>query len=184
MSLHFSSKNVERQRYRWIEMISWESLYWVYLWRSRWAMFSQICKQFSSRVPVENPPISSGFNCPPPTLLLDPLIAQIVPRISNDNPSQGILLRFSIIPQFPGFWRGFGSAGEHAGAGGEAGRRGAEQHEQHQAWWRPGWQEPQQHRRQLVETAGGGQRIKSREYGELTSVKDNLVYFLQSTLEM
>ena len=35
-----------------------------------------------------------------------------------------------------------------------------------------------------METAGGGQRFKSREYGELTSVKDNLVYFLHSTLEM
>ena len=38
--------------------------------------------------PVEEPPMIRGFNCPPSTLLLDPLIAPIVPRISNDNPSQ------------------------------------------------------------------------------------------------
>ena len=37
--------------------------------------------------PVEEPPMIRGFNCPPSTLLLDPLIAPIVPRISNDNPS-------------------------------------------------------------------------------------------------
>ena len=114
-----------------IQMISLGPLYWVYRGRSGWSMFSEICKQFSRGLSIESPPMSPGFNCHPPTLLLDLLIAPIVPRISNDNPSQGILLRFSIISQFPGFWRGFGSAGEHAGAGGEARRRGAEQHEQH-----------------------------------------------------
>ena len=169
MSLHFSSKNVERQRYRWIEMISWESLYWVYLWRSRWAMFSQICKQFSSRVPVENPPISSGFNCPPPTLLLDPLIAQIVPRISNDNPSQdhpGSREIISHIP--PGPWRSFGSSGEHARAGRETWRR----RPGGQELWRrgPRGQEPEQHRGQPLEAAGGGQRVQSRQHGELCKV--------------
>ena len=126
--------------------------------------------------PVEEPPMIRGFNCPPSTLLLDPLIAPIVPRISNDNPSQdqdhhpGSSKFWEIIFLIPpGTWRSFGSSGEYARAGWEAWRRGSGGQE----LWRGrsgGQQESEQHCGQLVEAAGGGEWIKSRQYGEFNSI--------------